>query len=131
MALLGAQAGSSSVKLLGYDTQELSLVLSPVAVGGADVHHLEGWRGTHGDRDRRERDRGRVSVGRTEGGPKTTSSRDEATQSLFRSEKSTSLECNCRFIDEKRRTSAGRGAERVNTSRSPSPWLSIQDMSDF
>lgn len=41
VALLWAQTGSSSVKLLGYDAQELSLVLGSVAVRRADVHHLE------------------------------------------------------------------------------------------
>lgn len=40
VALLGTQTRSSGVKLLGYDTQELGLVLSSVAVRGADVHHL-------------------------------------------------------------------------------------------
>lgn len=54
------------MELLGDDTQELSLILSSVAVGRADVDHLEGWRGTHGDRDRRKGDRDGVSVGRVE-----------------------------------------------------------------
>lgn len=70
-------------------------------------------RGMEGDRDRRERDRGSVSVGRTEGGPKTTSSRDGATQSLFRSDKSTSLERNCKFIDEKMRREGHQQAEEL------------------
>lgn len=40
VALLCTQSRSWRVKLLGYDTQELRLVLCAVAVRRADVHHL-------------------------------------------------------------------------------------------
>ena len=68
------------MELLGYDTQELGLVLGPVAVGRADVDHLE-EEGGHGDK--REEDEDFVSVGgRTEGGLKTTSSSGRACSDL-------------------------------------------------
>ena len=38
---LGAQAVWGAVELLRHHTQELGLVLTPIVVGGADVHQLE------------------------------------------------------------------------------------------
>lgn len=55
MALLGAQTRSWSVKLLGYNTQKLSLVLCSVAVRRTNVHHLEKSGGTDTERYTKER----------------------------------------------------------------------------
>lgn len=68
VALLRTQSRSRSVKLLGHDTQKLSLVLCSIAVRRADVHHLE----KDGDADaeryiqKREGQRDRVSVGKNQ-----------------------------------------------------------------
>lgn len=56
VALLRTQPGSWCVKLLGNDTQKLSLVLCSVAVRRADVHHLE--RERDADTERRAEERG-------------------------------------------------------------------------
>lgn len=55
VALLSTQSRSRSVELLGYDTQELGLVLCSVAVRRADVHHLERDRDTDTGRYTEER----------------------------------------------------------------------------
>lgn len=52
MALLGSQTRTGRVELLGYDAEELGLVLRPVAVGGSDVHHLQRSKERTADRDR-------------------------------------------------------------------------------
>lgn len=66
MALLCTQSRSRSVKLLGHDTQKLSLVLCSIAVRRADVHHLEKDRDADAGRYAEERGTERQSECREE-----------------------------------------------------------------
>lgn len=86
VALLCTQSRSRSVKLLGYDTQKLSLVLCSVTVRRADVDHLE--REGNTDTERCTEKTGTETEGQSEcqeeleiTAEKTKSRREEATES--------------------------------------------------